>query len=201
VAGRAPHAANAGGFCDWFPLADDRLAIVLAQVDGAGACAGMTAAALRAAFRAHGERVVDPARLLEAANRTLWTVSSGDQTAAAACLFIENGGGQAQYAWAGAPAGWWLGRRAAELFDGGLPLGTDPLALYASRTLRVAPGELLVVAGDSAAFAAEPAANGACLDLGRWAQANPGLNARALADLLGRRPAARAWPLAVIRRT
>jgi phosphoserine phosphatase RsbU/P len=218
VAAHVPDGPNAGGFCDWFPLSDDRLAIVLAQVAGDGVCAAMTAASLRAALRAHGERINDPARLLEAANRTLWTVSAGDQTASAVCLMFGHGGNQVQYAWAGVPSGWWFGRRAQELFDGGLPLGADPLALYASRTLGVAPGELLIMAGDPAAFAAEPSANAACLDMARWVQAHPptaeGIErggashsdtylpyARVLADQLGQRPAARDIPLLILRRT
>jgi hypothetical protein len=165
---------------------------------------------LRAALRAHGEHTDDPGRLLEAANRTLWSVSTGDQTAAALCLVLTPGDSQAHYAWAGKAAGRWLGpRQSRDLTDAALPLGIDPLTLYETRTIGVAPGELLALAsgpgtaiGDDETSAATLGADQS-VDLADWSRLHPAATARTLADLLRPRRGAAAHErsILVVRRT
>lgn len=95
-----PGDAPSGQFFDWFALDAERVAIVLASAVGTPIEAALTAAAVRAAVRAHGVAQCDPALLLREVNRTLWTSSAGGQHSAIFYAVLGRAG-QLDYATAG----------------------------------------------------------------------------------------------------
>ncbi len=103
IAAKAVHTSLPGAtFYDWFAADDDgRLAIVVGDAAERGLSGALTAAAARAASRACGREMTQPAELLKRINATLWTTSSGRRRAgmfatvldpgAAACSLVAAG--------------------------------------------------------------------------------------------------------------
>jgi hypothetical protein len=138
-------APAAGTFFDWCPLPGDRLGLTLMEVEGTGIRAGADAAALRAAWRAHGEHLSCPSRMIEALNRAAWSGSAGDLRSAALVASVAPGDGLVSLAWAGNPAVYHVGagriEPATQLVA---PLGADPGLRVAQWKRLLSPGELLV---------------------------------------------------------
>lgn len=150
MAGWTTQAQSAGGdFFDWFALPDSLMAVSVGDVMGTGIEAAVSASAVKAALRSHGQYQRDAAALLSQVNLTLWTGSAGDQSAALFCGLLETATGMVRYSLAGDPGivlvrpdGWEL------LSQPSPPLGESPEAVYDEAECHLQPGEALVIFTD-----------------------------------------------------
>jgi serine phosphatase RsbU (regulator of sigma subunit) len=147
VAAWTEQAAGVGGdFYDWSIHPDGRLALALGDAGGSMLTAGLTAASLQAALRAHGSYAHDARSLLHRLNETLWTTSTGDQLASFFYGLVELETGGLEYSVAGSAAALLVRQNQAELLQ--LPqalLGADPDELYSSARRTLLPGDILIL--------------------------------------------------------
>ena len=157
VAGWTQQADALGGdFHDWAVLPDGRLAIAVADAHGSLVEAGLNAASLHAALKAHAGYRHDAAELLTRLGETLWSASAGDQFASLFYGVIDPASGSLQYAQAGSAAGVLVGRQGIEsLTSDALPLGSGPECRYALRRLELAAGDVLLLLSAGAASAVD----------------------------------------------
>ncbi len=145
----AQSGAVGGDFYDWFCLPDGLLAVAVGHAMERGLPAAISAAALKAALRAHGQYYSEARQALKQTNLTLWTGSAGDQYAALFYGLIETATGRVGYCSAGQPGlvvvradGWQSLSRAAS------PLGESPDTDYEQFGYELQLGEALVVFTD-----------------------------------------------------
>ena len=150
LAGWTAQAQPVGGdFFDWFGLPDGLVAAAVGDVMDRGLEAALSASAVKAALRSHGQYQREADTLLQRINLTLWTGSAGDQFASLFCGLLETATGRVRYATAGHPAvvlvrpGGWesLSRPTA-------PLGESPESSYRQEECLLQPGEALVIFTD-----------------------------------------------------
>jgi sigma-B regulation protein RsbU (phosphoserine phosphatase) len=147
LAGWNSQAGPVGGdFYDWFALPDSLLVAAVGDVAGQSVEAALSASALKAALRSHGQYHRDAAELLAQVNLTLWTGSAGDQSAGLFCGLVETGTGRVRYGLAGNPAvvllrpeGW------KSLSQPAPSLGESPESLYRQQECGLEPGEAMVI--------------------------------------------------------
>lgn len=161
IAGWTAQADGVGGdFHDWSVLPDGRLALVVGDSQGTLLAAGLGAASLQAAIRAHAGYRHDAGQLLARANDTLWTGSCGDQHAALLYGLIEPATGVLEYSLAGPVAAILLGggERPREVLMGGAALlGADPDTKFAADHRMLAAGDILIVLSEGARNAVDEA--------------------------------------------
>jgi serine phosphatase RsbU (regulator of sigma subunit) len=147
VAGWTQQADALGGdFHDWAVLPDGRLAIAVADAHGTRVEAGLNAASLHAALKAHSGYRHDAAELLMRLNDTLWSASAGDQFASLLYGMIEPATGTMEYALAGDVIGLIVRRQGGEsLSTQSPPLGTASESRFMLSRQELAAGEVLVV--------------------------------------------------------
>ena len=152
VAGWTQQADALGGdFHDWAVLPDGRLAIAVADAHGRLVEAGLNAAALHAALKAHAGYRHDAGELLTRLSETLWTASAGDQFASLLYGTIEPESGRLEYAQAGETIGLVVRHEGEELLSTTLPpLGAEPECRYAMERQELAAGDVLVVLSEGA---------------------------------------------------
>jgi serine phosphatase RsbU (regulator of sigma subunit) len=138
--------AVGGNFYDWFCLPNGLLAVTVGDAQGRGIEAGMAAAALKAAIRAHGLYHREAHQALKQINLTLWTGSAGDQYATLFYGLIETATGRVACATAGQPSvvllrqdGW------SSLSRPSPRLGESPEADYHPFDHHLQSGEVLVI--------------------------------------------------------
>ena len=108
--------------------------------------AGLTAACLHAAIKAHSCYRHTAEELVNRVNETLWTASAGDQFASLFYALIQPESGQVEHASAGAMCGVHVGQTAQILgSDENPPLGTQPDGLYLARRELLRRGDILLV--------------------------------------------------------
>lgn len=147
LAGWTQQAQGVGGdFYDWFCLPDGLVAVTVGDITEKGIQSALSASALKAALRSHGQYHRHTDSLLQQANMTLWTGSAGDQSATLFCGLIDTTTNQFRYACAGRPSilvlrsdGWESLTQSATL------LGTSPEAHYQEFEYTLQPGEVLAV--------------------------------------------------------
>lgn len=147
LAGWNAQAGPVGGdFYDWFALPDSLLAVAVGGVAGQAVEAAISASAVKAALRSHGQYHRDAAELLAQVNLTLWTGSAGDQSASLFCGLVETGTGRVRYSLAGNPAIVLLGPEGwKSLSQPTTSLGESPESVYRQQQCGLQPGEALVV--------------------------------------------------------
>ena len=150
IAGWTAQAQSVGGdFFDWFGLPDGLIAVALGDAMQQGIEAAMSASAVKAAMRAHGQYLRETDELLKQLNLTLWTGSAGDQFASLFYGLVETATGVVRYSTAGHPAvvrvrpgGW------ESLSHGSSALGESPESSYFEEVCHLEPGEALVAFTD-----------------------------------------------------
>ncbi|MBN2475373.1 MAG: SpoIIE family protein phosphatase [Pirellulales bacterium] len=150
LAGWTAQAGGVGGdFYDWFCLPDGLLATAVADAMGQGLEAALSATAVKAALRAHGQYHREAEQTLRRLNLTLWTGSAGDQYATLFYGLIETTTGRVCYSMAGHPSvvvirpdGW------DSLSRSSAPLGESPETDYEQFGYTLQPGEALVIFTD-----------------------------------------------------
>ena len=157
VAGWTQQADALGGdFHDWAVLPDGRLAIAVADAHGTLVEAGLNAASLHAALKAHAGYRHDAAELLTRLGETLWSASAGDQFASLLYGTIEPESGRMEYALAGSANGLIVRREGCEaLSSEALPLGSGPECRYALCRRELAAGDVLLLLTEGAARAVD----------------------------------------------
>lgn len=140
-----------GDFFDWFPLGrGPTWGVALGDALHAGVEGALVAATVRAALRAHALGENDPGRLLAMINRTLWTSSAGDQSAALGCLVIEPECGHVRCSAAGSLTVAVIRRDGSwqTLTRPTLPLGREPSESYASIAVEIFPEDIVLAYSD-----------------------------------------------------
>ena len=150
LSGWTAQAHSVGGdFFDWFALPDSLVAVAVGDVMGRGIEAAMSACAVKAALRSHGQYQRDAGGLLGQVNLTLWTGSAGDQSAALFCGLLETATGRVRYGSAGQPGVVLLRPGGWEPLSRPSPsLGESPETTYRQHECRLQPGEALVIYTD-----------------------------------------------------
>ena len=161
VAGWTCQAAGVGGdFHDWSVLPDGRLACIVGDAQGTLLEAGLNAAALQSAVRAHTGYRHDAAQLLSRVNDTLWSGSAGDQFAGLFYALIEPSTGILEFAHAGNLAAILLGGPAnpREVLGGqGPAMGVDAETKFKADHRVLTPGDLLILLSEGARNAVDEA--------------------------------------------
>jgi len=147
LAGWTAQANSVGGdFFDWFALPDSLVAVAVADVLGQGIEAAMSASAVKAALRSHGQYQRNAAELLAQVNLTLWTGSAGDQSATLFCGLLETNTGRVRYSLAGQPGVVLIRPGSWESLSGPTtPLGKSPETTYHQHECCLRPDEALLV--------------------------------------------------------
>lgn len=135
-----------GDFFDWFVLPDGSLAAAVGDAQGKMLEAGLTAAALHSALKAHASYRHTAQQMVQRINETLWTASAGDQFASIFYARIDPDSGKIEHSAAGHVYAGIVGEslRTVAASDT-TPLGAQPDAEYGSSHNEMARGEILVV--------------------------------------------------------
>lgn len=159
VSGWTQQAKSVGGdFHDWTVLPDGRLALAVGDAQGAPLQAGLNAAAVQAALRAHAGYRHDAPQLLSRLNDTLWQGSAGDQFASFGYVIINPETGEADLALAGKVAAMFIRENSREIFAAdGAPLGTGFEPPLKTAKLLIEPGECLVLLSEGVRAATDQA--------------------------------------------
>lgn len=145
-----------GAFYDWFCLSDGLVAVSLGDAMNRGLEAAMSACAVKAAARAHGQYNRQAERILQQVNLTLWTGSAGDQYADMFYGLIETATGRVSYAAAGKPSVLFLRQDEwKSLTHSSPPLGESPDTNYEPFTCELKPGEALAIFNEGLRIAAD----------------------------------------------
>ncbi|MBN2217618.1 MAG: serine/threonine-protein phosphatase [Pirellulales bacterium] len=150
TAGWVAQADQLGGdFFDWFCLPESRMAIALGDAAARGVEGALSAGAVKASFRSHAQYQRRAEQLLGQVNLTLWTGSSGDQSANLFAGLVDTASGEVHFGSAGQlgvmvvrPGGW------ESLSQPSPALGVSPESQYQGQTYELQPGESLVVFSD-----------------------------------------------------
>lgn len=140
-----------GDFYDFIPLPDGRIALVMADVAGKGVAAAFLMAVARTRLQALAQRHTDPAACLQQANDVLCANNPLNLFITVFYGILDPHTGELQYANGGHNPP--LLRHADGVvvpLDGaaGVSLGIMPDAPYSPATVRLAPGDLLVLFTD-----------------------------------------------------
>ncbi|WP_425615952.1 PP2C family protein-serine/threonine phosphatase [Anatilimnocola sp. NA78] len=159
VSGWTQQAKSVGGdFHDWTVLPDGRLALAVGDAQGAQLQAGLNAAAVQAAMRAHTGYRHTARELITRLNDTLWQGSAGDQFASFGYAIINPETGEADLALAGKVAALIIRQDSREIFAAdGAPLGTGVEPPLKLAKLILDPGECLVLLSEGVRAATDQA--------------------------------------------
>ncbi len=139
----------AGDLFDVVPLDDGRVAICLGDVSGHGAASAMLMAAAQSQLNAQIRASSDPAAAVSGLNRYLGERSLGGRFVSL-WLGAFSPDGTVEFVDAG--HGYWFHRSGSCLTasQGGtaIPAGIDPGTLYFSQTIRLAPGDRIILYSD-----------------------------------------------------
>jgi len=137
-----------GAFFDWFCLSEGRLAIVLGDA-ARGIEGALSAGTVKTAVRSHAQYQRAAEQLVGQVNLTLWTGSSGDQSANLFAGLVDTNSGEVRFASAGQLGvivvradGW------QSLSQPSAALGASPETQYQGQFYDLRPGESLVVFSD-----------------------------------------------------
>jgi serine phosphatase RsbU (regulator of sigma subunit)/anti-sigma regulatory factor (Ser/Thr protein kinase) len=144
-----PARAVGGDFFDFIPLTDGRLGIVVGDVTDKGVPAALIMATTHAILRAEAPRLIAPARVLERANELL--VKETFEHMYVTCLYavLDPLTGEMCFANAGHNLPYVRGKAGiTELRAKGMPLGLLPGSSYEESSVRLRPGDNLLLYSD-----------------------------------------------------
>lgn len=139
-----------GDFYDVYGVSDDRIAVAIGDVSGKGLVAARVTALVRNVMRAHALDGREPHEVLEKTNDALWHFSDSETFASAAYGVLAAESGHFTYCNGGHPAPLLLRRDGGveELGVSGPVLGAFRSVSYATRTVRIDPGDILLLYTD-----------------------------------------------------
>ncbi|MEU3019289.1 MULTISPECIES: SpoIIE family protein phosphatase [unclassified Nocardiopsis] len=138
-----------GDFYDVIELPDNKVGLLVGDVQGHGVEAAAAMGQIRVAFRAYASNQSDPGVVLGETNRLL-TETGEIVFATCGYLVVDRGSGVMQAAWAGQPPAVLATRGAYELWspETGPPLGVLADTEYTVTTRVLAPGTTLLLCSD-----------------------------------------------------
>jgi serine phosphatase RsbU (regulator of sigma subunit) len=148
-----------GDYYDFFPLADGRTVVLVADASGHGASAAVLMAMTRVLLHTAPGLPDHPDRLLARLNDQLVGALPSAWFVTACAAVIDPASGAIEYSLAGHPAPWLVhggGRPECLASPGGPPLGAFEGSLYRSGATVLAPGETLVLHTDGLTEAMAP---------------------------------------------
>ena len=140
-----------GDYYDFFPLGDNRMCVVLADVSGKGVPAAVFVSNMRAVLRAVArEEGSSPGRMLAEVSETLLLDGGGELYVTCFVAIVDTVRHAMTYANAGHPPGVVVAakKETKGLGIGGPPLGLIPEASYDEGALTLEPGDLVVLVSD-----------------------------------------------------
>lgn len=138
-----------GDYYDFFPDADGRMWLLVADVSGKGVPAAVFVSNARAVVRAVARERVTPAQLLATVSDILLADSGGDLYVTCFAAVVDVKARTMTSANAGHPAAIVVGRGSVRaLSAGGPPLGLVPTARYEDETVALRGGDLMVAVSD-----------------------------------------------------
>ncbi|MFO1479737.1 MAG: SpoIIE family protein phosphatase [Turneriella sp.] len=143
-----PAEGIAGDLYDFFPLADGRLGVLIADVSGHGIAAGMIGSMAKLALGLPGAPLGEPARLLQFINGIL-TERTASYFLTAIYLVVNPSTGEVILARAGHPPLYWLQNgNISALKPAGTALGWDKEAGWIEQGLTMMKGDRLILVTD-----------------------------------------------------
>lgn len=139
-----------GDYYDFFPVGEDRLCVVLADVSGKGVPAAVFVSNTRAVLRSVARSGAEPHRILREVSDTLLLDGGGELYVTCIVAVVDARSRMMTYANAGHPAGVRIRQdgRTQPLTVGGPPLGLLPSSSYEEETLSLESGDLVVLVSD-----------------------------------------------------
>ena len=150
-----------GDLLDVIALDDARVVLFVADAMGHGVSAALVMSVVKASLQTAVETDANPAAVLTSVNRALVSLW-GFGFVTAACCLVSADRTSAEIALAGHAPPVWFHADTDEVThegDGGLPLGVDRNARYASARIEPAPGDVLVFYTDGVVEAMDPQGN------------------------------------------
>jgi serine phosphatase RsbU (regulator of sigma subunit) len=153
VAGTLVQTDRLGGAFFDFPYFDERrMAVCVGSAAARDLEAALVSTTLRTAVRAHAARCRAPGRLLAAASETLWTASTGAVAAGLFAANVDPQTGRVRYASGGSPGGIVVRRGGSQkIASSAMALGVGSNATYRARSVKLEPGEAMILVSDGAA--------------------------------------------------
>ncbi len=150
AAAAIPNSEVGGDYYDYIPLAAGHLGLVVADVSGKGVPAALIMASFRAALRTQLRHDPDISSGLEAVNTFLVESIGESDFVTAFCAKLDLTKGQLHYVNCGHNPPLLLRRNAGteSLFEGGVVLGFVGGAIFPKSTVRMHPGDILVLYTD-----------------------------------------------------
>jgi serine phosphatase RsbU (regulator of sigma subunit) len=154
-----PAAEVAGDYYDLLPSADGGMIMCVADVSGHGVPAAMGAAMLKTLLLNSAARESDPGKLLALLNDAFCRVTLPEDFATMALLRFTPGSPAAAYASAGHEPVFLVRAtgRAEDLKATGFPIGVESPSTWEVRSLRVEPGDRLIILTDGLVKTNNPA--------------------------------------------
>ena len=156
IAGRSESARDVGGdYFDFLETGDGRLCVCVADVAGKGIAAALLMANVQATMRSQSLTEAGLSRRLERANRLLHASTDYNKFVTMFYAVLDPSAHELQYSNAGHNPPWLIDDRpeARNLDIGGPVLGVFPEAAFEEQTVRLAPGDLLLIYTDGFADA------------------------------------------------
>lgn len=146
-----PSSHVAGDFCDFFKLADGRLAAVVADVVGKGVPASLLMASVRGALRATAERTGNLGEIVTSLNRHVCSETATGEFLSLLLVAVDGGGRRLSYCNGGhEPLLRLRGGKIHAPDEGGLVLGLDPGEAYVESTIDLRPRDFVLLLTDGA---------------------------------------------------
>lgn len=142
-----------GDFYDVFPLDDQRIGVIVADVTGHGVQAGLVTTAAKAGLQILLDADVrTPAQILVGINRAICATARGKLLMTAVAVIIDQATGTAELSSAGHPFPYHSGAGCEEWMqielEPGFPLGFDECASYAETQIAFQAGDRLLLFSD-----------------------------------------------------
>ncbi|WP_026119829.1 SpoIIE family protein phosphatase [Nocardiopsis ganjiahuensis] len=188
-----------GDFYDVIELPDNKVGLLVGDVQGHGVEAAAAMGQIRVAFRAYATNQSDPGVVLGETNRLL-TETGEIVFATCGYLVVDRGSGVMQAAWAGQPPAVLAAKGAYELWspETGPPLGVLADTEYTVTTRVLAPGTTLLLCSDGLVESSEVTMQDGLAQVGE-ALAQHGENPKAAAQVLAEMaPAGRGDDIALL---
>ncbi|MBR8741926.1 SpoIIE family protein phosphatase [Nocardiopsis sp. MG754419] len=188
-----------GDFYDVIELPDNKVGLLVGDVQGHGVEAAAAMGQIRVAFRAYASNQSDPGVVLGETNRLL-TETGEIVFATCGYLVVDRENGVMQAAWAGQPPAVLASQGAYELWspETGPPLGVLPDTEYTVTTRVLAPGSTLLLCSDGLVESSDVPMQDGLAQVGA-ALAEHGENPKAAAQVLAEMaPAGRGDDIALL---
>ena len=139
-----------GDFYDFYPLENDCLSVLVADVSGHGLPAALIASMLKVAFQSQRENAASPSKLLEGINKILYN-QMNDEFITLAYLFLDPKAKIIAYSTAGHPPLLFYQQHTGlvkELKCTGVPVGISPVAEFSTGETGIESGDRIVLYTD-----------------------------------------------------